>query len=85
MADRYTDYTAAYEYARAQADRLGLDMAIRRVREYGRDGFNVGIARRQDSDDARAEIVGPGMPSCIRGLRKGLGCPVGPSTVAGGG
>lgn len=56
---RFTDWHEAHRYAQDKADRSGLDVAIRRVKEYGRDGFNVSYASVNDSDYARAEIVQP--------------------------
>jgi hypothetical protein len=57
--ERYTTWIDARTAALAKAHRLNLDVAIRRVKEYGRDGFNVTLACRMDSDYARAEIVKP--------------------------
>ena len=62
MSTRFTDYHAAYEQARQGADRLQLDHVIRAVKEYGKAGYNVSIACRNDSDYARYEIVRPGSP-----------------------
>lgn len=59
---RFTDYQDAANYARQRATASGLDVAIRRTREYGRDGYNVSYASRNDSDYARAEIVRPSEP-----------------------
>lgn len=51
------DYEQAVRYAREQARATGLDVAIRKCREYGRTVYNVAFACRNDSDYARAEIV----------------------------
>lgn len=59
MADRFTDYHAAAAVARERADRTRLDVAIRRTKEYGRDGYNVSFASHNDSDYTLAEIVTP--------------------------
>ncbi len=61
---RFTDYKEAAEYARKRAKELGIDQAIRAVKEYGKLGYNVACASRNDSDYARAEIVRA--PSDIR-------------------
>ena len=62
MSERFTNYHEAYEYARQKATRLNLDVVIRGVKEYGRMGYNVSGACKNDSDYARYEIVKPGMP-----------------------
>lgn len=54
---RFESYVDARKHAEWKAGESGFDVAIRRVREYGRDGFNVSFAARMDSDYARAEIV----------------------------
>ena len=57
MSNRYTTWIEARTVALAKAHLLNLDIAIRRVKEYGRDGYNVTFA--MDSDYERAEIVKP--------------------------
>ena len=59
MAQRFTDYQIARTEAQRMANGARIDVAIRFVREYGKDGYNVGYASRNDSDYARAEIVRP--------------------------
>ena len=59
---RFTHYEDARQHAREKANREGLNIKIRRVIEFGHDGFNVGYACNMDSDYARAEIVRPGDP-----------------------
>ena len=59
MADRFITYETAYSAARDRANSSGLDVAIRKTKEYGRLGLNVSYASRNDSDYARAEIVNP--------------------------
>lgn len=54
---RFQTWEEARIAALAKAHALQVDMAIRRVREYGREGFNVTVACRNDSDYALAEIV----------------------------
>jgi hypothetical protein len=56
---RYLDWKEARQAAQSQANKYGLDVAIRGVREYGKLGYNVSFASRNDSDYARAEIVTP--------------------------
>ena len=62
MSERFSDYHAAYHDAVETARLCRHDVTIRRVREYGRDGFNVSLACRNDSDYALAEIVTPTDP-----------------------
>ena len=59
MSTRFTDYLEAAAEARTRANASGLDIAIRATTEYGKRGFNVSYASRNDSDYARAEIVKP--------------------------
>ena len=53
----FDDWKPARVEAEALAKRTGLDVAIRKVNEYGRTRFSVRFAAVQDSDYARAEIV----------------------------
>jgi hypothetical protein len=62
MSARFETWQEAHAEAAALATRTKLDVAIRAVREYGKLGFNVGFASKNDSDYARAEIVRPGDP-----------------------
>ena len=55
----YRDYDDAVIEAATRATRDGLDVAIRKCKEYGRIVFNVSYASRNDSDYARAEIITP--------------------------
>lgn len=59
MTSRFLNWHEARNHAQARANRDRLDVAIRGVREYGHDGYNVSLASRNDSDYARAEIVRP--------------------------
>jgi hypothetical protein len=56
---RFTDYNQAYKHASQLANEHRLDVAIRKDREFGASGFNVGFASRNDSDYCTAEIVAP--------------------------
>lgn len=56
---RFESYQDARNYAEWRANESGFDIALRRVKEYGREGFNVSFAARMDSDYARAEIIRP--------------------------
>jgi hypothetical protein len=66
MTDDGIGYHATWEKAHAAAARvardLNLDVALRRVKVYGREQFSVHLASRMDSDYAWAEIVRPGDP-----------------------
>jgi len=56
---RFTEWLEAREHAIAKAQQSGLDVAIRRVKEFGKVGYSVSFASKNDSDYARAEIVKP--------------------------
>ena len=55
----FPDWNQAHAEAQKLANQTGLNVAIRRVREYGKEKFNVNFASGNDSDYARAEIVKP--------------------------
>jgi len=57
MSTRFTDWKAAHAMATARARATGLDVAIRKVKEFGKTGYNVSFAAWNDSDYALAEIV----------------------------
>jgi len=59
LMKRFIEWKDAHTHAQKLANDTKLDVAIRRTREYGRDGFNVSFASQNDSDYARAEIVRP--------------------------
>lgn len=59
---RFATWEKAHTEAQQRANTTGLDVAIRKVREFGCVGFNVAFASRNDSDYARAEIVKPEKP-----------------------
>lgn len=56
---RFTDYHEARKQAQEYANEMQMDVYIRRQKEYGKDGYNIGLASRNDSDYAVAEIVQP--------------------------
>ncbi len=60
---RFIDWKEAYAAAVEYANFVRMDVAIRKVKEFGRTGFNINIASRNDSDYALAEIVHPGDPA----------------------
>lgn len=58
-------YEAARAEAQRRADESGSDVGIRKVREYGKDKYNVAALPRADKrfgDDLRAEVVRPTAP-----------------------
>ena len=59
VMDSFEFYPHAAERARADANAFQLDVAIRKVKEYGRLRYVVTFASRNDSDYATAEIVRP--------------------------
>jgi len=59
MATRFSDWKEAHTEAQKRANEVGTDVAIRKVKEYGKVGYNVSFASRNDSDYALAEIVVP--------------------------
>jgi hypothetical protein len=58
----FVSYGAAYDAALRLARSHQRPVAVRRVNEFGRQGFLVRLAAAQDSDDALAEIVLPTDP-----------------------
>ena len=62
MSERFGTWKEAHTAAAHKARTHGLDVAIRHVKEFGRKGYNVSFAHKNDSDYARAEIVKPGDP-----------------------
>ena len=59
MSQRYMTWIEARTAALEKAHRLGLDVAIRRVKEFGKVGYNVACASLNDSDYTTAEIIHP--------------------------
>ena len=57
---RFTDWKEAHAAAVEYANFAKMDVALRAVKEFGKRGFSISIASRNDSDYARAEIVRPG-------------------------
>lgn len=72
MSIRLTNYKDAHQAAVELARLTRCDVAIRWVKEFGKDGFNVSLASKNDSDYARAEIVKPMDPFSLqlKGERK---------------
>lgn len=64
---RFERYQDALDHAQWKANESRFDIAIRRVKEFGRDGYNVGFAAGMDSDYAKAEIVRPETAATGRG------------------
>ena len=70
MSKRFTDYHEAYNAAVDMARSCHHDVALRFVKEYGKAGYNLSFASRNDSDYARAEIVTPKHPKTLRSGEK---------------
>lgn len=62
MATRFADWKEAHTEAQKRANEVGADVAIRKISEFGKMGFNISFASRNDSDYALAEIVRPDAP-----------------------
>ncbi len=56
---RFSTWEEAHIAALQYAVDTKHDVALRKVKEYGRTGFNISLACTNDSDYARAEIVRP--------------------------
>jgi hypothetical protein len=56
---RFLDWKEAHTEAQKRANEVGTDVAIRKVKEYGKIGYNISFASHNDSDYALAEIVKP--------------------------
>ena len=59
MASQHTDWHAAHAAAQKLARETGLNIALRRVKEFGRVRYVVAFASNDGSDLARAEIITP--------------------------
>ncbi len=59
MSTRYLEWKDAREAAIKKSQESGLNVAIRKVKEFGKIGFNVSFACHNDSDYFFAEIVTP--------------------------
>ena len=55
----FDSYHKARQAAEIAAHETCLDIAIRKVKEYGRVRYSISFAARNDSDYTRAEIVRP--------------------------
>ncbi len=62
MSEFFADYHVAVRAARTKATELHMDVAVRVGKEYGKNGYHVSLASRNDSDYANAEIIHPGEP-----------------------
>jgi len=62
MSAVFDTWKEAHNAAKEKATRYNLDVAIRKVKEYGKIRFVVSFACRNDSDYARAEIITPNTP-----------------------
>jgi len=60
MSTFHADYHDAARTARTLATRLNIDVAIKATHEYGKRGFSVRLADRNDHETA--EIIRPGEP-----------------------
>ncbi len=58
-SERFTDWKQAHTRAQELANQTGQNVALRKVSEFGKAGFNVSLASGNDSDYDRAEIVRP--------------------------
>ena len=59
MASQHTNWRTANEAAQTLACKTGLNVALRRVKEFGRIRYIVSFASNDGSDLARAEIIKP--------------------------
>lgn len=59
MSAIFEKWTDARICAERKAERTRLDVAVRKVREYGKVLYAVSLASRNDSDYTLAEIVRP--------------------------
>lgn len=64
MSQRFNDWQSAHNAAIDLANQVQLDAAIRKVKEFGKTGFNVSIFCKNDSWNA--EIVKPNTPKVLR-------------------
>ncbi len=70
MSTRFTDYKEVFAFAQKRANDYDLPQAIRAVKEYGKLGFNVSGASKNDSDYALAEIIYPGGDVASRHMKR---------------
>lgn len=71
---RFTSYDEAYDAAVTMAQTVKTDVGILRVREYGRDGYNVALLPRPDccfGRDLLPERVTPASPR-TKSVRAGV-------------
>ena len=65
MADFFTDYHAAYDFAVIQAKKYNREYQLYGGKEYARKGFYVRIAmlpQNRYGHDAEGEFIGPDSP-----------------------
>jgi hypothetical protein len=60
---RFTSLKEARIYAAESARQFRINYAIRKIREFGIDGFNVDFARSSELDNALVGFVFPGDPA----------------------
>ena len=58
---RFTDYKEAFNHAATLATTTRLNVVIRKVKEYGKPGYNVNF-KTNDGSDYLGETVGPDQP-----------------------
>jgi hypothetical protein len=57
--NEFNNYDDALEFAQKSANTLQLDIAIRKVKSFGKVVYRTNFASKNDSDYATAEIVKP--------------------------
>ena len=62
----FNEWSDAHRVAIDLANQFNHDVAIRKVRWYGKTQYVVSLASRNDSDYAAAEIVTPNTPHTVR-------------------
>ena len=61
MSDVFKDYKTAYNHAAKLATDTGLNMVIRKAREYGKDVFYINF-KSNDGSDYLGETAMPNQP-----------------------
>ncbi len=70
MSSVHSTWQSASVRAAELVEDTGLNVAIRKAREFGKERFVVSLASNDGSDLARAEIVKPGDIPLIRAIHK---------------